>query len=152
MKKLIVSVFLAGLAGCHSAPAPGAPSPVLRGSQTGASGPEAAINSFLTAAKNQDLQAMGAIWGGPDGPARDLMDRSTVEKRELIMMCYVKHDRYDIIGDAPNPGGVLAYAVSITYKDVTRGTTFQVVQGPGGRWYVKDVDILKLSDICARRG
>ena len=80
------------------------------------------------------------------------MDRSTVEKRELIMMCYVKHDRYDIIGDAPNPGGVLAYAVSITYKDVTRGTTFQVVQGPGGRWYVKDVDILKLSDICARRG
>lgn len=152
MKKLIVLLSLAGLAGCHSGGGSTAASPVLNGNQTGASNPEAAIKGFLDAAKSQDLQAMGAIWGGPDGPARDLMDRSTIEKRELIMMCYLKHDSYDVLGNAPSPGGGQAYVVSLSYKDLTRSTNVQVVQGPGARWYVKDVDVIKLNDICARRG
>jgi hypothetical protein len=152
VKKLIVSLSLAVLAGCHSAAKPAPPAPVMNGSQTGAADPQTAIQGFLAAAKTQDLQAMGALWGGPDGPARSLMERSELEKRELIMMCYLKHDRYDILGDAPDPGGSLAFAVSLSYKDLTRSTTFKLVQGPGARWYVLDVDVAKLNDICARRG
>ena len=155
VKKLIVLLSVAGMAGvagCHSGGSTGAPSPVLRGNQTGASNPEAAIKGFLDAAKAQDLQAMGAIWGGPDGPARDLMDRNEIEKRELVMMCYLKHDSYDVVVNAPNPGGGQAFVVSLAYKDIKRSTTVQVVQGPSARWYVKDVDVLKLNDICARRG
>jgi hypothetical protein len=128
------------------------PSPVLNGNQTGAADPQAAVDGFLAAVKSQDLQAMGAIWGGPDGPARDLMPRDELEKRELIMACYLKHDHYAVLGDAPNPGGSRAFAVSVSYKDLTRTTTFQVVQGPARRWYVNTVDVLKLSDICARKG
>ena len=152
VKKLIAFLCLAALAACHSAPKTVAPAPVLRGNQTGAAGPQLAIDEFLAAAKNQDLQAMGALWGGPDGPARDLMPRNELEKRELIMMCYLKHDTYAVIGDAPNPGGSRAYVVSLSYKDLTRSTTFQLVTGPRGRWYVKDVDVIKLNDICARKG
>lgn len=124
----------------------------MSGSQTGAPDAVAAIRAFMAAAKSQDLQAMGALWGGPDGPARDQMDRGELEKREFIMMCYLKHDRYDIIGDAPNPGGARAFAVNLSLGDLTRSTSFQVVQGPGGRWYVKDVDLSKLQEFCSRRG
>ena len=152
MKKLIVFLSLAVVAGCHSAPKSTAPRPVLSGSQTGAPNAQAAVDGFLAAVKTQDLQAMGALWGGPDGPARDLMPREELEKRELIMACYLKHDHYDIIGDAPNPGGSRAFVVSVSYKDLTRSTTVQVVQGPAQRWYVETVDVLKLTDICARKG
>jgi hypothetical protein len=140
------------LAACHSsAPATGS-SPVLSGNLTGAADPIAAIRGFLAAAKTQDLQAMGAIWGTTQGPARDQMDRAYLEKTELIMMCYMRHDKYDIVGDAPNPGGARAAVVSLTYGDITRSTTFNVVQGPASRWYVTNVDIEKLRDICARKG
>lgn len=95
---------------------------------------------------------MGAIWGTPKGPARDQMDRQYLEKTELIMMCYLKHDRYEVAGDAPNPGGTRAAVVNLTLGDLTRSTTFDLVQGPANRWYVQNVDIQKLQEFCARRG
>jgi hypothetical protein len=124
----------------------------MLGNQTGAADPISAIRGFLGAAKQQDLQAMSAMWGSPQGAVRDQMDRAELEKRELIMMCYLKHDRYDIIGDAPNPGGTRAAIVNLTLGDITRSTTFNVVEGPASRWYVGNVDIEKLRDICARKG
>ena len=132
MKKLIATVAL--LCACSSAPPPTpAPTPVISGNQTGANDAVAAIRGFLGAAKAQDIQALGALWGDAQGPARDRMDRVEAERRELIMACYLKHDRYDIIGDAPNPGGTRAMVVNMTLGDITRSATFQVVQGPGRR-------------------
>lgn len=155
MKKLITSVVL--LAACHSTstvttstPTP-TPQPVLRGNQTGAPDANTAIRGFLTAAKQTDLQAMGALWGSSQGPARDQLPREELEKRELVMMCHLKHDRYDIVGDAPNPGGTRSVIVSLTLGDLTRSTNFQVVRGPEARWYVQDIDLKALQEFCARK-
>jgi hypothetical protein len=152
VKKLIMALVLA--AACHSSTTTttSTPARVVRGNQTGAADPESAIQGFMTAVKQQDLQAMGALWGDADGLARDREDRTTVERRELIMMCWLKHDKYTILGDAPNPGGTRAYAVSLTSGQLTRSTTFDVVKGPSGRWYVKSFDTTKLQEICAQRG
>ena len=154
MKKLITAVVLLGA--CHSASsvtstAP-SPAPVVTGSETGAADPVLAIRGFLAAAKSQDIQALGALWGDAQGPARDRMERSEAEKRELVMACYLKHDRYAIVGDAPNPGGTRAVVVSLTLGDQTRSANFDVVQGPGRRWYVQNVDLKALQDFCSRRG
>jgi hypothetical protein len=154
VKKIIIAAVLVSMAGaCRSSSTTVGTSsqPVLNGNQTGAPDALSAVRAFMTAAKQQDLQAMGAIWGGPAGPARDLWGRQELEKRELIMMCYLKHDRYEVIGDAPSPGGTRAYALNLSYRDLTRSTTFQLVQGPAGRWYVKEADIKTLQDICSRK-
>jgi hypothetical protein len=111
-----------------------------------------AIRGFLTAAKQQDIQSLGVFWGDAQGPARDRMERAEAEKRELIMVCYLKHDRYEIAGDAPNPGGTRAVVVNLTLGPLTRSANFQVAQGPGSRWYVMDVDLKALQDFCARKG
>lgn len=151
MKKLITTFVL--LAACHSTPTVTTSSPaVLRGTQTGAVDANAAIRGFLTAAKQTDLQAMGALWGSAQGPARDLLPREELEKRELVMMCHLKHDRYDVLGDAPNPGGTRAVIVSLTFGDLTKSTNFQVVRAGDGRWYVQDVDLKPLQEFCARKG
>ena len=151
MKKLITTFVL--LAACHSTSVTTTNSPVvLRGSQTGATDAATAIRGFLSAAKQADLQALGAMWGNAQGPARDQWPREELEKRELIMMCYLKHDRYDILGDAPNPGGTRAVIVSLTLGDMTRSTNFDVVRASDSRWYVQNVDVKPLQDFCSRRG
>jgi len=94
---------------------------------------------------------MGALWGSAKGPARDMLPREELEKRELVMMCHLKHDRYDVLGDAPNPGGTRAVIVSLTLGDLTKSTNFQVVRAGDSRWYVQDVDLKPLQEFCARR-
>jgi len=94
---------------------------------------------------------MGAIWGDTDGPARDAISRDELEKRELIMVTCLKHDRYDIAGDAPNPGGGRAIIVNLTFGDVSRSSSFLVVPGPRNRWYVQKFDLEALQPICAKR-
>ena len=157
MKKVIITAVL--LAACSSAATTStsrttstAPTPAVSGNQTGAADAMSAIRGFLTAAKQQDIQSLGTFWGDAQGPARDRMDRTEAEKRELIMACYLKHDRYEIIGDAPNPGGTRAVVVNMTLGPLTRSANFQVAQGPGSRWYVMDVDLKALQDFCARKG
>jgi len=154
VKKVIITAVL--LAACSSSPSTPtrtttAPAPVASGNQTGAPDPMAAIRAFLGAAKQQDIQSLGIFWGDAQGPARDRMERTEAEKRELIMVCYLKHDRYEIAGDAPNPGGTRAVVVNLTLGPLTRSANFQVVQGPGKRWYVADVDLKALQEFCARK-
>lgn len=158
MKKLIMSLVSLVLVGaCHSssssstttaAPVP-RPAPV--DNRTGAADAVAALRGFLAAAKEPDLQAMGVLFGDSQGPARDGLPRDELEKRELIMVKCLRHDRYDIAGDAPAPGGGRNFVVNLAFKELTRSSNFQVVQGPANRWYVQKFDLAALNDICSRR-
>ena len=122
------------------------------GSQmTGAASSHLAVEQFLAAARAQDLQAFSAIWGSERGAARDVVDRSQLEKRELTMMCYLTHDRFEISGDvAPKPGEH-DYTVELTRGTQTRETKMTTVQGPSDRWYVLDVQLAPLQDLCSQR-
>jgi hypothetical protein len=148
VKKLITAVVL--LAACRTSP------PVIvstattpaNGNVTGGADALGAVRAFMSAAKQQDLQALGAVWGNANGPARDAISREELEKRELIMMKCLRHDRYDIAGEAPNPGGSRAMVVNLTYKDLSRSTNFVVVRGPANRWYVEKFDLDPLQGIC----
>lgn len=157
MKKLItVFAVLALQAACHSAPpstaAPRpAPSTASNSGLTGAPDATAAVRTFMSAANLQDLQALGGIWGDVNGPARDAISRAELEKRELIMLKCLRHDRYDIVGDAPSSGGSRMMAVSVTFRDVSTSSNFTVVRGPANRWYVQNVDLDSLQKICAAK-
>ena len=148
MKKLIMAVVL--VAACRTSP-PVVVSTATRpatGNATGGADAQGAIRAFMAAAKQQDLQALGGVWGNANGPARDAISREELEKRELIMMRCLRHDRYDIAGEAPNPGGSRAMVVNLTYKDLSRSTNFVVVRGPSNRWYVEKFDLDPLQGIC----
>lgn len=147
MKKYLVIIMVLALGACRT----GTPSSVgpmgPSGNLTGASTSRAAVELFLQAAKAQDLQTMSAIWGGTNGAARDMLPRDQLEKREVIMQCYLAHDSFRIVSDAHRNGKEL-YQVSLTKGPVTRQTTVSAVQGPSSRWYVSDVSLEPLSDVC----
>jgi len=122
------------------------------GSQmTGAASSHLAVEQFLAAARAQDLQAFSAIWGSERGPARDVVDRSQLEKRELTMMCYLTHDRFEISGDITPKPGEHDYTVELTRGTQTRETKMTTVQGPSDRWYVLDVQLAPLQDLCSQK-
>ena len=152
MKKLIMSLAL--LSACRTTtttvPSP-ARTAAISGSQTGAPDPAGAVQGFMSAAKLTDLQALAAFWGDKDGPARDRLPRQELEQRELVMMRCLRHDSYMITGDAPAVGGARAMVVTLNLGEVSRSADVQVVRGPSERWYVKDVSLPKLNDICMRR-
>lgn len=106
------------------------------------------MTRFLAAVHAQDLQAMGAVWGTARGPARDEIPRAELEKREIILQCYFDHDSARLLGTGPVQNARRAVRAELTRGGKTRITTFYTVAGPGGRWYVENMDIAAVRDFC----
>jgi hypothetical protein len=154
MKKIIIGLALAAACGSPSQQFQGASSPQRRSGtaagQIGAADATLAVKGFMVAAKTTDLQAMGNLWGDQSGLARDRFSREELQKRELFVMRCLRHDSYNIVGEAPSLGGARAIVVQVSYGDITRSANVEVVRGPSDRWYVRDVDTKSLQDICMR--
>jgi hypothetical protein len=139
--RLIASIAL--LTACASTPGQ-SPS----GQVSGAATPRLAVEQFLKGAKETDIQAMSSVFGTKAGPARETMDRTELEKRQVILACFFTHDTYRILGESAGVGGHRELRVEIKKGNVTRQPTFYVIQGPGQRWYVDNMDIASVRDFC----
>ena len=102
----------------------------------------------LDAAKAQNIQGISAYWGDKDGSARGRFPKAEEEQREIIMARCLRHDRYEVIGDAPAMGGGRTFAVALTRPGKSVTTNFEVVPAVDHRWYVQQVDMEKLADYC----
>ena len=147
MRKFVVALLLLGA--CRSAGTPGPSS--TDGRQTGAASPRAAVVAFLGAVTAPYLPALSVIWGRDMGPARDAIERNELEKRELIMQCYLTHDSYRVLSDLTGEKGKRVFRVALTKGQMTRETNFTTVQGPAQRWYVEEVDLTATADLCSKR-
>ena len=122
------------------------------GSLTGAAAPQLAVDAFLKAANEKDIQAMGTVFGTKDGPARHTMDRTELEKRLIILSCYFAHDTARTLGEDRGVQGHRELRVELKKGNLTRQTTFFTIQGPGSRWYVDNIDIAAVRDFCGNPG
>ena len=147
MKKFAV-VLLLLLGACPKAGGYNGPK---ASASTGAPTARAAVDGFLAAVHSQDLQAMSGYWGSERGPAREALARDVLEKRELIMQCYLGHESYRVVNEAPGESGRRLFHVSLTKGKLTRETKVTTIQGPAARWYVEDVDLAPTQDLCKQR-
>ena len=136
------------LAACSSATQKMGPT----GQVTGASSAQLAVDAFLKAVNLKDLQAMSTVFGTKDGPARETMDRTELEKREVILACYFAHDSARTLGEAGGTGGHREIRIELKKGNLIRETTFYAIKGPGGRWYVDNMDIASVRDFCGNPG
>ena len=154
MKKL--SIVLVLVAACYSASAKQSPSIRPAGApfgnaSGGATSARAAVATFLTAARNEDLQAMAMVWGTATGPASNTIPREELEKRELIMMCFLRHDRYQLVADGGFTAGQRRIEVEMEQGMLIRTTAFIAVPAADGRWYVQSFDMEAVRDFCAKK-
>jgi len=122
------------------------------GQLTGGATPQLAVDQFLVAVRNRDLQAMSAVFGTNRGPARETMDRTELEKREIILACYFNNDSYRTLGEQSGQAGHREVQVELKRGAQTRQSTFYTIKGPGDRWYVDNMDIASVRDFCGNPG
>lgn len=154
VKRLAAVAALAMVAACGGPQPETAPAPRAGGTAAGgAASGRAAVDTFLATIRAGDLQALALIWGTSSGPARDAgFGREELEQRELIMIWCMDHDTAQVIGELPHGERGRAYQVELTRDSRTRTTTMYTVPGPGGRWYVENVDLdPNLRDFCRER-
>jgi hypothetical protein len=137
------------LAACRSTPPKTTPQPM--GGGVGAAAPRLAVENFLAAVRAQDLQAMAIVWGTAKGPARDQLERTDLEKRELIMQGCFDHDKFRILDETPGENGMRVFRVELTKGTVKATPHFYAVKGPSERWYVNDATIQEARAICKLR-
>lgn len=111
---------------------------------------KAAVEGFLKAVKAQDLQTMSAIWGTTKGAARDQMKRDELEKRLIIMQCTLTHEKWAYLEDRPRlqTGGRQEFQLELFQGQRSAKTSIVTVSGPGGRWFVEDINLLPLKEFC----
>lgn len=159
---LMYSVLIAtatGLSACTRAiqstetSIPGAATPSVRADApdaVGAVSGKVAVETFLKAVKAQDLQTMSAVWGTTKGAARDQMKRADLEKRLIIMQCTLTHEKWVFLEDRPRlqTGGRQEFQLELFQTGRSAKTSILTVSGPGGRWFVEDINLLPLKDFC----
>ena len=92
---------------------------------------------------------MALVWGTHDGPARDVVDHSQLEKREMIMQCYVSHDTFSVLSEVQGEKGARILSVSLSKGQLARQSKFTAVQAHDERWYIEDIQLEPLKDLCA---
>ena len=117
---------------------------------TGGGDARAAVQAFLVAGKAQDLQALSAVWGNNQGPLRNQISHDELEKRELIMMCFLKHDTDSIGGPSAAAGSRIVFPVTMTRGPISKVTTVTTMLGPSSRWYVEKIDLRAIEAMCQR--
>jgi len=110
--------------------------------------PTGAIQLFFDAVRAGDLQAMSLAWGTREGPTRDHMPASELEKREVVLQCYFSNDSYRIVGPSADGTGGRAFRVELIRGEKKRITTVSTIEGPNKRWYVQSLDISVVRDFC----
>ena len=126
------------------APAAGAPVSNIAGGAT----PAAAVEQFLNAVRAQDIQAMSVNFGTSRGPSRDNMNRDELEKRLIILQCYFNHDKFRILREYPGDDSHRVVVVELTRGSNVRNPSFYTIAGPGGRFFVDNMEIAAVRDFC----
>lgn len=113
--------------------------------QPAPSDPDAAVVSFLSAVRAEDVDAMGRLWGTADGPAADWMDSGELERRLTVMRVYLQHEEYSVVAGVRDPTvslreGERLVSVRISRNGCTPIVPFTVTPYRGG-WLVRDVKL-----------
>jgi len=117
---------------------------------TGGADARAAARAFLEAGKAQDLQALSVVWGNNQGPLRNQISHDELEKRELIMMCFLKHDTDSIGAPSAAAGSRINFPVTLTQGGTSRTTMLTTMLGPSSRWYVEKIDLRAIEAMCQK--
>lgn len=101
-----------------------------------------AVQSFLRAVADSNLNAMASLWGTAKGPAAQTKQPADYERRVAIMQSYLNHDDSRILSDTPeNAGTRHAVQVQIRRQACTWTIPFTVIKLADGTWIINDVDL-----------
>jgi hypothetical protein len=111
--------------------------------------PAAAVEQFMGFAAQQRYTEMGYVFGTARGPLAEQQAPARVNRRMQAIASVLRHDTFSMTGVVPIAERSDARQVTVQIRRGQRTMTvpFTVVQGPGGRWLVEQVDLEAAMDV-----
>jgi len=128
--------YVAGLllAGCAGGAAAGSVRP--------ANTPSTAVQEFMRAVADSNVDKMAMLWGTAKGPAGRTKQPADYERRIVIMQTYLSHDDSRILSDTPDAAGDRhEIQVQLRRQACTWTVPFGVVQLADRSWIVQQIDL-----------
>ena len=115
----------------------------------GAAGPaasaEVAVQGFMQAVADSNLERMSGLWGSTRGPAARTKEPADYERRIVIMQAYLRDSPYRILSnlqDGATPARRILQ-VELQRDKCTKLVPFTVVRADDG-WLVNSIDLALL--------
>lgn len=137
LRPLAALILALTIAGCGSRMSP-------PGGLAGAPAAPAAVERFLQLAGDDDYTGMGWVFGTSEGAILTRDPPAQVEQRMYAIASILEHDGFVVGNGSPVPGRLndaIVFDVIITEGTRDLRVPFTTVRGPGGRWFVEQVDI-----------
>ena len=130
----LVSAVVTACGGGSAAHTPAAPGPVTS--------PRGAVEQFLEAVADSNVQKMGMLWGTSAGPAAKTSQPPDWERRIVVMQAYLRNEGAKVTGDAPDTGPDRHLVqVELRRQLCTKTIPFTVIKLADGTWLVNQVDL-----------
>jgi hypothetical protein len=136
IKQRVVFLATAALAACggSAGKSPATPGPVTS--------PRGAVEQFLQAVADSNLQKMATLWGTSAGPASKTNQPPDYERRIVVMQAYLKNEGTSITSDAPDATPDRHTVQVELRRDLcTKTVPFTVIKVADGTWLVNQVDL-----------
>ena len=104
--------------------------------------PRGAVEQFLQAVADSNLQKMALLWGTSSGPAAKTNQPPDYQRRIIVIQAYLKNEGTAITSDAPD-GGPDRHLVQVELRRdlCTKTVPFTVIKLADGTWLVNQVDL-----------
>jgi hypothetical protein len=107
-----------------------------------ANSPTTAVQEFMRAVADSNLDKMAMLWGTAKGPAARTKQPADYERRVVIMQTYLSHDDSRILSDTPDgSAGRHALQVELRRQACTWTVPFGVIQLADRSWIVQEIDL-----------
>jgi hypothetical protein len=101
-----------------------------------------AVQGFMQAVADSNLDKMAALWGTAKGPAGRTHQPQDYQRRIAVMQAYLAHDDSRILSDTPEVDPSRhAIQVQIRRQACTWTVPFGVIKLTDGSWIVNQVDL-----------
>ena len=100
-----------------------------------------AVNGFLQAVADSNLDKMAALWGTARGPAARTHQPDNYERRIAVMRAYLQHETARIVSDTPEDETHHALQVELRRQLCTWIVPFAAIKAGDGSWLVNQVDL-----------
>jgi hypothetical protein len=102
----------------------------------------AAVENFMRAVADSNLNAMATLWGTAKGPAATTKQPPDYERRVAVMRSYLANEDWRVLSDAPDgTSGRHAIQVQIRRSACLYTVPFGVIQLSNGTWLVNQLDL-----------
>jgi hypothetical protein len=102
----------------------------------------AAVENFMRAVADSNLDAMASLWGTAKGPASQTKQPPDYERRIAVMQSYLTHDDSRILSNSPGDSEARrSIQVQIRRQACTWTIPFSVIKLADGRWIINQVDL-----------